>query len=258
MPERVQWPIVAVLLLAVIAASCSGGQPTLSGNNTFHWQLTGDLDPIPDAVTVDIDGFETNDATVGLLNDSGHTTICYISAGSWEEWRPDANLFPTEMIGKPLDGWPGERWLDIRDLDRLASLMEARVQMCARKGFDAIEFDNVAAFSNDSGFDISPDDQLAFNRRLASMARSSGLSPGLKNDPTQVEDLVGDFDWSLVEECVEFGECESYLPFVNTGKTVFDVEYTLPLDEFCPVTSGLGFVGVAAPLALDGAITACP
>jgi len=257
MPKRVARPIVAALILAMTAVSCSGGQPASSGD-TFHWQLTGDLDPVPDAVTVDIDGFETDDATVGLLNDLGHTTVCYISAGSWEEWRPDAGSFPPELIGKPLDGWPGERWLDIRDLDRMASLMDPRVNMCADKGFDAIEFDNVAAFSNDSGFDISADDQLAFNRRLASMARSTGLSPGLKNDPTQVDDLVGDFDWSLAEECVEFGECELYLPFVRAGKTVFDVEYTLPLDEFCPVTSGLGFVGVAATLELDGSITPCP
>ena len=75
--------------------------------------------------------------------------MCYISAGTWENWRPDAKRFPAVVKGKPDGGWPGERWLDIRRLDILRPLMRERIQRCARKGFDGVEFDNVDAYTND-------------------------------------------------------------------------------------------------------------
>jgi hypothetical protein len=47
----------------------------------------------------------------------GLKPICYISAGSAENWRPDFQRFPKASLGKSLDGWPGEFWLDIRRAD---------------------------------------------------------------------------------------------------------------------------------------------
>ena len=46
--------------------------------------------------------------------------ICYFSAGSWERGRPDSGQFPKRVRGKRLDGFPDERWLDIRQLQALA------------------------------------------------------------------------------------------------------------------------------------------
>lgn len=40
--------------------------------------------------------------------------------------------------GRP--GWPGERWLDIGRTAILRPIMERRLAMCERKGFDAVEF----------------------------------------------------------------------------------------------------------------------
>lgn len=36
------------------------------------------------------------------------------SAGSYENWRPDAADFPAADVGAPLAGWAGEKWLNIR------------------------------------------------------------------------------------------------------------------------------------------------
>ena len=44
----------------------------------------------------------------------GHKVVCYISAGSWEDWWPDAGQFPAVGLGNAGDGWPREHWLDIR------------------------------------------------------------------------------------------------------------------------------------------------
>lgn len=30
-----------------------------------------------------------------------------------EDWRDDADDFPAEAIGNDLDGWGGEKWLDV-------------------------------------------------------------------------------------------------------------------------------------------------
>jgi hypothetical protein len=72
-----------------------------------------------------------------------------------------------------------------------------RLRLCREKGLDAVEPDNIDAYTNDTGFPMTYEDQLRFNRWLASEAHALGLSIGLKNHPEQVPDLVSDFDWAL-------------------------------------------------------------
>ena len=83
--------------------------------------------------------------------------------GGWEAWRPDADLFPADLLGEPLDDWEGERWLDIREIDALAPVLLARMDMCAEKGFDALEPDNIDGYLNDTGFPLTYQDQHSFN-----------------------------------------------------------------------------------------------
>ena len=94
---------------------------------------------------------------------------------------------PSSVLGKS-NGWPGERWLDIRDLATLGPIMQARLDRCARKGFDAVEFDNVDGYQNRTGFPLSGKDQLRYNVFLANQAHTRGMSAFLKNDIDQVRD----------------------------------------------------------------------
>ncbi len=201
---------------------------------TWQWQLTGTLDTTIDVAMYDIDLFDSPQATITGLLAADRVVICYFSAGSWENWRPDAGDYPTEVIGNPLDGWPGESWVDIRRLDVLGPILEARMDLAVTKACTGVEPDNVDAYQNNSGFPLTAADQLAFNRFLASEAHSRGLSVGLKNDPDQVGDLVADFDWALNEQCYQYDECELLQPFINAGKAVFGVEYNGDETEFCP------------------------
>lgn len=194
---------------------------------TWQWQLAGDvLDLHLTASVFDLDLFETDASTVSALHAQGRKVICYLSAGSWEEWRPDALAFPEEVIGKKYQGWPGERWLDIRRLDLLGPILRLRLDLCQDKGFDGIEPDNIDAYANDTGFPLTAADQLAFNRWLATEAHARGLSIGLKNDPEQAAELVTAFDWALTEDCFDQGWCEAMTPFLEAGKAVFAAEYT--------------------------------
>ena len=88
--------------------------------------------------------------------------VCYMNAGGWEEWRPDAGEFPTGIIGDDLNDWEVERWLDVRRVNILASIMEAQMDSCRYEGFDGIEPDNIDRFLNDTGYDLTSKDKLAY------------------------------------------------------------------------------------------------
>ena len=197
-----------------------------SPSTSWQWQLNGlPIDRTIQAEMYDIDLFDNDTATVSALHAEGRKVVCYVNAGGWEDWRPDAASFPDELIGENLDDWAGERWLDIRRIDLLAPIMEARIDSCQAKGFDGIELDNIDGFLNDTGFPLSYEDQLEYNIWLADAAHARGLSIGLKNDMEQIPDLLAHFDWALNEECFQYEECETLLPFIEVGKAVFNVEY---------------------------------
>lgn len=225
---------------------------------SWQWQLNGVLNLNYDVDMYDIDLFETEAAVVESLHAQGKRVVCYMSAGSWEEWRPDAALFPPSVIGKPLAGWRGERWLDIRRIDVLGPIMRARLDVCRQKGFDGVEPDNVDAYQNDTGFPLTYQDQLDYNTFLANEAHARGLSIGLKNDLDQIPDLVPFFDWALNEQCFQFHECEKLLPFVAAGKAVFQVEYRLGLKKFCEKAKELGFNSIKKKRSLKTWRKACP
>lgn len=224
---------------------------------SWQWQLTGDPDLSYEVEMYDLDLFDTSAESIAALHGDGRVVICYFSAGSLEDWRPDAADYPEAVVGEPLEGWSGENWLDVRALDVLAPLLEARLDLAVQKGCDGVEPDNVDGWTNETGFPLSGADQLRFNRWLAAAAHARGLSVGLKNDLDQILALVGHFDWALNEECFSYDECELLLPFVDAGKAVFGVEYELDAEDFCPEANALDFDFLVMDLDLDGGREAC-
>ena len=199
----------------------------------------------------DIDLFETPQSTIDKLHNDGRIVICYLSAGSWEEFRPDKDEYPDSILGNTLDGWPDERWVDIRRLDKLGPILKARMDLAVSKDCDGIEPDNIDGYTNDNGFSLTPEDQLIFNRWLAEEAHKRGLSIGLKNDLNQITELVEDFDWALNEQCFQYDECATLNPFIQAGKAVFGVEYKGSPDTFCPKANGMNFDWLQKSLNLD-------
>ena len=217
---------------------------------SWQWQLTGTLDLTLDVDMYDVDMFSTSEAQVAVIHDGGAKAVCYISAGSWENWRPDAGSFPASVKGRN-NGWPQEKWLDIRNLTVLGPIMEARLNLCVSKGFDGVEFDNVDGYSNNTGFPLTYAHQITYNTFLANEAHERGLSAGLKNDVEQVVDLLPFFDWALNEECFQYEECDTLLPFIQAGKAVFEVEYGTPTSQFCPQANAMNFNAMRKHLDLD-------
>jgi hypothetical protein len=175
--ESVFPPRTRVGTLAGLAESIWHPAPGMS----WQYQLLGNVDPRVSADVFVVDLFDTSAATVRAIRLRGGTTprrvVCYISAGTYENWRPDAFRYPSKVKGD-FNGWPGEQWLDIRALDVLGPLLERRLDLCQEKGFDGVEFDNVDGWRNKTGFALNAGDQLRFNRYLATAARRRGLAAG--------------------------------------------------------------------------------
>jgi hypothetical protein len=244
------------LLLALAVVGCGGSEGDGGGNGeqtpppvtdgnwyrppitaTWRWQLQGDLNVSYDVEIYDIDLFDTDVADIEALQADGHRVLCYFSAGSYEDWRPDAGAFDPSELGKPLSGFDDERWLDIRSTN-VHAIMYARLDLAVQNGCDGVEPDNVQGYAEDTGFNLTAADQLAFNRRLFNAAHERGLSVALKNDLEQVANLIDYVDLMINEECHQYDECETLQPFIDVGKPVLNAEYLLAYrdapDTVCP------------------------
>ena len=191
-------------------------------------------------------------AAVNAIHARGGHAICYVDAGTWENWRPDVNQFPASVLGNK-NGWPGEKYLDIRQLSVLGQIMTARVQKCKQAGVDGVEFDNVDTYTAKTGFPLTASDQLNYNTYLANMAHSNGLSVGLKNDLEQAETLKPYFDYAINEQCMQYKECDVPAPglpgWVSSGKAVFEVEYKASMLN-CTKSNGWNFNAILKDLNL--------
>ncbi len=123
-------------------------------------------------------------------------------------------------------------------------MLNKRFAMCARKGFDAVEADNVNGWDVRTGFPLTRADQLRFNRWVARRVHHFGMSVALKNDGPQARQLVGDFDFAVVESCFRYNECSEYSVFVRAGKAVFAAEYEIPPSAFCARARALRFSAI--------------
>ncbi len=271
-------PLTIVLLVLTIAAVSgtyriylplvmgTSSSPTPTPTPTWwqpvpgtSWQIqySGTLDTSLDVQVYDIDLFDTPQSVIDTLHADGRKVICYFSAGSWEDWRSDAGDFPAGVLGNSLEDWPGEKWLDIRQVDLLAPIMRARLDLAVSKHCDGVDPDNVDGYTNDTGFPLTADDQLTYNRFLSTEAHARGLAIGLKNDLGQIPDLLADFDWALNEECFSYNECDLLTPFVQANKPVFGVEYNFDTADFCPQANAMNFDFLKKHWNLDAWRVAC-
>jgi hypothetical protein len=207
----------------------------------------------PDVFDVDLyagNGTSLNTAAVKQIHARHAHAVCYVDAGTWENWRPDAARYPKQLLGKG-NGWPGERWLDIRATKALLPIIDARVAKCEKAGFDAVDFDNVDGYANTTGFPLTGAEQLRFDKAIAGLAHRRGLSVGLKNDLDQLGALRTSFDFAVNEQCFQFRECGLYNGWVKARKSVVEIEYTGNPKAICLSAAAGGRDAMIKALALN-------
>lgn len=236
--KRLHWLFASFAFVSVVA--CTQAEPAvIPGQASWHWQLSGKLQT-PERLVYDIDLFDTPASSIAALKGQGRLVVCYFSAGSWEDWRPDADQFPQTALGAPLDDWPGERWLDIRN-EQARTLIARRIRLAQEKGCDAVEPDNVDGYSNPNGLQLSKADQLNYNRWLSRQAHYRNLGIALKNAVELVPALVDHFDFALNESCYAYKECDAYRAFRQQGKAVFIAEYRSYSNSLCNQAASSGY-----------------
>ncbi len=253
--------LLTLLLPISLIVSCSNNDETENTNletppsnfvipkgKSFEWRL----DNIPEDFTteadvIDIDAFESSAQLVANLKAQGKNVIAYISVGSAENYREDYTQFPQSVLGNDYDGYPDEKWLDIRQIELLSPIIKARLDMIVDKGFDGIEPDNMNGYQNETGFDLNEENTKNYCRWLIEQAHSRGLSIGQKNGEELVTDMADEFDWMLSEDAYVYNFQDMLQPYIQLNKAMFLVEYT---DEFsesqfrnniCPDATEKGF-----------------
>jgi hypothetical protein len=115
-------------------------------------------------------------------------------------------------------------------LTTLQTIMTDRIALCQEEGFDAIEADNVDAYSdgNIGDFTLSMAQEETYIDELVAIAHSDGLAFFLKNElngdsliTTEAPLVDGEID----EQCWQYSECSPLDVFVQEGKPVLNIEY---------------------------------
>ena len=238
----------------------------------------------------DIDGFLTSPAEVGLIHSRWRAStlahpkaVCYLDL-AWEDYRPDsipaADGFPAATLGSVYNGYPEERWVDLRQLDALKPMLRERIGMCARKGFDAVELDDIDGYDPPSttGFRLTPGDMRNFLGFAFDEIHRYGMTGLWKNAPSLSMWGRQYADGAVVEECYVNHDCSAWSDFAAdvtprqpTGKWVGEAEYAQ--DQYvcdpgqrCPgphsfaafcravYSPSFGFAAVKFDVDLDGAL----
>lgn len=235
-------------------------------NSTWDY----DLHEPPESVNAStkiyiIDLFEANSSLIHELHNLGHKAICYFSAGSYEDWRPDINNFTSNDLGNDLDGWAGEKWLNVSS-PQVRDNMAWRMELAREKNCDGVDPDNVDGYENDNGLNLTQEDAVSYIEFLSETGHQKNLAVGLKNGGAIVERVVNITEWVVVEQCIQYNECDMYEPFIEAGKAVFNVEYpkltnkitASETQHYCDYNGSVGFMTILKKLNLDSWVVACP
>lgn len=215
-------PVSDTLVPSNDGASAAWWKPV--AGTTWQWQIGGGTFDTSMAVQVfDID-WEQEASAVQSLHAAGKKVICYVSVGSWEDWRPDAAQFPSAVIGKDYPGWPGEKFVDIR-AQALRDIMAKRLDVCRQKGCDAVEPDNMDVFEASSGFPLTRADGVNYSLWLAMQSHQRGMAIVQKNASSIVADIRASYDGALTEDCHADGWCADMQPYLDNNQPVFACEY---------------------------------
>ena len=215
----------------------------------------------PNITAYDIDLFANNLSLFHII-DSQRKSICYFSAGSYEDWRPDAAKFTKQDYGKPLEGWEGEFWEDTRS-QNVRNIVLSRLDMAKSKGCNAVDPDNIDPYDNDNGLDLTQDDAVDYVKFLADAAHQRGMAMGLRNGADIIDQVLDSVQFSVNEQSVQYKECDDYRPFVDANKPVFHIEYPDQMDAsaveiICKDQSTRGFSTIIKHMNLDAFSIDCP
>ncbi len=215
-----------------------------------------------DPVVYDIDGFDNTAADVGALHALGKKVICYIEVGAAESYRPDYAQFPAAALGKLVDNYPQEKYLDINGWQPWCR-SSRRGSRCAPRRASMGWSPTSTTRTRTTPASRSPRPRTSPTSRDANGqdAHGLGLAWGLKNggdggDPsTFVAGVLPHVDFAVVEEPFHLMTIGDFQPaFDAAGKAMFVAEYTGPASAFCAKAIADHTNAALFDVALDGQV----
>jgi Glycoside-hydrolase family GH114 len=215
--------LLAALALGLpLAAPAEGAKPP-PANAGFDYQIGGDY-ALPAGV-----GVVSRDWYIGHAP-RGVYAICYVNAFQTQDdesgvrRRDERSSWPSDLVLRQLGddpNWGGEYLVNISTAEkrrRATRWVEQMINGCARKGFEAVEYDNLDSWTRFDGTPLAnrvPFEKrqaLAYAKMLAERAHAKGLAVGQKNtvDVTSEQSRRVDFDFAIAEECARYDECNGY------------------------------------------------
>lgn len=211
---------------------------------SWQWQLTWPVSTSYQVQVYDIDYDGAGQGTpaqvaavVAALHARGTRAVCYLETGGWEDYRPDAGRYPASVLGNSIDGYPDERYVDIRQWSVLGPILRARLQQCKSEGFDGVETDIDDSYTDNTGFPLTLAEEVTFDTQVASVIHALGMAWFLKNginDDAFIADMAPLADGTVNEQCWQYDECDQLRPFVLAGKPILNAEYTGAATTVCP------------------------
>lgn len=238
--------VLVTAALTVLAPATASAFAPPPANGIFDYQIGGDY-PLHDGVSiVSRDWFSGDPAP-----DPAYS-ICYVNAFQTQADergvdRPDERSnWPRKLVLSKLGDdphWGGEYLVDIRSAakrKRAARWVGQMIHGCSRKGYDAVEFDNLDSWTRFDGTPLAKKvpfgkrQALAFAKLLATRTHVAGMAVGQKNtaDITPKQSSTVGFDFAIAEECGHYNECDRYRKVY--GDEVIVIEYHRDdFDEDC-------------------------
>lgn len=231
--------VVLVTVLAAAATACSSRAAPDRSDPTTHSSVS--LPPVHGRFSYQISGAYPPPAGVSIV-DRDHTdaadptrfSICYVNAYQaqadavdwWRAHHPD--LLLRDAAGQLVvdEDWE-EPLLDVSTPGRrnaLLAVVGGWLDECAKRGYRAVEADNLDSFTRSHGR-LSAADALDFGRLLAARAHRHKLSLGQKNaGELSTQAHRAGFDFAIAEECQVYAECDAYT--TGYGQAFIEIEYT--------------------------------
>eukprot|EP00698_Gefionella_okellyi_P023826 TRINITY_DN8249_c0_g1_i1.p1 TRINITY_DN8249_c0_g1~~TRINITY_DN8249_c0_g1_i1.p1 ORF type:complete len:265 (-),score=58.95 TRINITY_DN8249_c0_g1_i1:22-816(-) len=219
-----------LLLLCFFVSMCIGthGYWHPTPGVTWDYQASGNIDAAVPVQAYAVPLFETTAESIQAAQAAGKKVICMFSAGVYEDWRPDAGMYPPSILGEAVDAVDTHRrYVNIRatHVSGFSDILSARFELALQKGCDAVVPDDTDLYLRRTGFDIETGNQLKFNKWLALQAHSRDITIGLMNSFDLAEDLCATYDFAVAEECNVYDECKFLAGFVAQNKAVLAVSY---------------------------------
>lgn len=208
------------------AAPASAAKHVLpKANAEFDYQIGAPYAPASGVKVISRD--RSAKPAKGLYN------ICYVNAFQaqpdalnwWRKNHPGLILKDRNNRMVMDEDW-GEAVLDTSTTAKrkeLAAVVGKWIDGCAKRGFQAVEPDNLDSYQRSKGL-LTKEDNSAFAKLLVQQAHAKDLAIGQKNTAEMLpEHSRTGFDFAVAEECAEHNECAAYAKAY--GNRVYVIEY---------------------------------